>query len=90
MIGLLLDTKPSPHMCEVIEEMETALKQSRPWMVELPRGSGKSSIVECCVLYLTATGKRKMCVIAAQNQRSAQNMLRDIWRPIVERDSAFV
>lgn len=77
-------------MEEVIAEMETALGQSRPWMVELPRGSGKSSIVECCMLYLTMTGKRKMVVIAAQNARSAQNMLRDIWRPIVERESALV
>ena len=77
-------------MCAVINEMDTALQQSRPWMVELPRGSGKSSIVECCMLYLLSCGKRKLCVIAAQNQRSAQNMLRDIWRPIVERDSAFV
>ena len=66
------------------------MQQSRPWMVELPRGSGKSSIIECCMLYLACTGRRKMVVIAAQNQRSAQNMLRDIWRPMVERESPFV
>lgn len=40
-------------------------------------------------LYLLATGKRKFCVVVSQNARAAANILRDIWRPIVEKDTAF-
>ena len=41
------------------------------------------------VLYLLATGRRKFCVIISNNARAASNILKDIWRPIVEKDTDF-
>jgi len=54
----------------------------------LPRGSGKTTLASIAVLYLIATGRRKFCVIVSQNARSAANILKDIWRMVVE-ESAF-
>lgn len=62
-VGLLLDELPSVHMREAISEMEIALSQSRPYNIELPRGSGKTSIVECAVLWLMLTGRRKFATV---------------------------
>ena len=69
--------------------METALSQSRPYNIELPRGQGKTSAAEMAALYLLATGRRKFCVIVSNNARAAGNILKDIWRPIVEKDTPF-
>ena len=88
-VGLMVDDAPSAKFVDALREMEFALNQSRPYNIELPRGQGKTSAVEMAVLYLLATGKRKFCVIVSQNARAASNILRDIWRPIVEKDTAF-
>lgn len=88
-IGLMIDDAPSPLFVEALEEMERALSQSRPYNIELPRGTGKTSAVEMAVVYLLATGRRKFCVIVSQNARSAGYILKDICRPIVEKDTAF-
>ena len=50
---------------------------------------GKTSFAEMAVLWLLAAtgGKRKFAVIVSHDSRAAANILRDIWRPIVERDS---
>lgn len=85
----MVDDAPSAKFVDALREMEFALNQSRPYNIELPRGQGKTSAVEIAVLYLLATGKRKFCVIVSQNARAAANILRDIWRPIVEKDTAF-
>jgi hypothetical protein len=88
-IGLMIDDAPSPKFVEALKEMEFALSQSRPYNIELPRGQGKTSAAEMAVLYLLATGRRKFCVIVSNNARAATNILKDIWRPIAEKDTAF-
>lgn len=57
-VGLLLDDAPSKHGCEVLNEMHSALDDSRPYMIMMGRGSGKTSYVECASVYAIATGKR--------------------------------
>ena len=88
-IGLMVDDAPSEMFIKALNEMEFALSQSRPYNIELPRGQGKTSAVEMAVLYLLATGKRKFCVVVSQNARSAGNILRDMQRPIIEKDTLF-
>lgn len=88
-IGLMIDDKPSEKFIEALKEMEFALSQSRPYNIELPRGQGKTSAAEMAALYLLATGRRKFCVIISNNARAASNILKDIWRPIVEKDTDF-
>lgn len=69
--------------------MEFALSQSRPYNIELPRGTGKTSAVEMAVVWLLVTGRRKFCVIVSNNARAAGNILKDISMPIVEKGTAF-
>lgn len=88
-IGLMIDDQPSPLFIEALQEMEQALGQSRPYNIELPRGTGKTSAVEMAVVYLLATGKRKFCVIVSQNARAAGSILKDICRPIIEKGTEF-
>lgn len=88
-IGLMVDMPPSEKFIEALGEMEFALSQSRPYNIELPRGTGKTSAVEMAVLWLLATGRRKFCVIVSNNARAAGNILKDIGMPILEKDTAF-
>ena len=88
-MGLMIDDEPSPMFIQALNEMEFALSQSRPYNIELPRGTGKTTACTMAVLYLLATGKRKFCVIVSQNARSAGSVLKDIWRPIAEKDTDF-
>lgn len=88
-IGLMIDDPPSEKFVEALKEMEFALSNSTPYNIELPRGSGKTSAAEMFILYLLATGQKKFAVIVSQNGRSAANILKDIWRPIMEKDTAF-
>lgn len=88
-VGLMIDDKPSEKFIEALKEMEFALSQSRPYNIELPRGHGKTSAAEMAALYLLATGKRKFCVVISNNARAASSILKDIWRPIVEKGTAF-
>ena len=61
----MVDDAPSEMFIKALNEMESALSQSRPYNIELPRGQGKTSAVEMAVLYLLATGKRKFCVVVS-------------------------
>lgn len=77
-------------MEKAIAEMFRCLSDSRPYNIELPRGCGKTTISEAMLLYLLVFGLRKFCVIVSANQRQAQTILKDIYRVISEKDSAFV
>lgn len=88
MIGFVLEERPSPLTYQAIEELEHALTDCRPVQIQLPRGSGKTTLASIAVLYLLSTARRKFAVIVSQNARSAGNILKDIWRMVIE-DSAY-
>lgn len=88
-IGSMIDDSPSAKYIAALREMENALTQSRPYNIELPRGSGKTSAAEMAVLWLISSGLRKFAVIVSANHAQAQNIIKDIFRPIVEQGTAF-
>ena len=90
LMDSLFDSSPSKNMEKAIDEMFRCLSDSRPYNIELPRGCGKTTVSEAMLLYLLVYGLRKFCVIVSANQRQAQNILKDIYRIISEKDSAFV
>ena len=55
-IPLLLDDAPPKKGIEVLREMREAITSHSNYMICMPRGSGKSSYVECVTLYALATG----------------------------------
>ena len=89
MISLMIDFPPSENMKNAIRQMDSALNDIRPYNIELPRGEGKTSISEMALLYEVSTGRRKFVVIISQNARSAANILKDLWRPLTDKDTAF-
>lgn len=64
-MGVLFEVPPSSKMRYVMQSMFTALSDSKPFQVMLPRGSGKSVVATAMLLYLIATGKRKFAVIVS-------------------------
>lgn len=84
MLGFVLEEKPSEMTYKAIDELEKALLDNRPVQIQLPRGSGKTTLASIAVLYLLSTARRKFAVIVSQNARSATNILADIWRMIIE------
>ena len=89
MVGLMIDFPPSENMMNAIRQMDSALNDVRPYNIELPRGEGKTSVSEMALLYEVSTGRRKFVVIISQNARSAANILKDLWRPLTDKDTAF-
>lgn len=86
--GLLLDDEPPPLGEQILREMWQAIFDARPYMIEQARGSGKTSYIESVVLAAIAQGKRDFVVLIGQNSVSAQNLLSDIFRVVME-PSAF-
>ena len=82
--GLLLDDEPPPLGEVILREMWQAIFDSRPYMVEQARGSGKTSYIESVILAAIAQGKRDFVVLIGQNYVSAQNLLSDIFRVVME------
>lgn len=88
-IPLLIDDAPPKKGVEVLKEMREAITSHSNYMICMPRGSGKSSYVECITLYALATGLQDYVCIVSQNATSAKSMLNDIWRVIAEHDTPF-
>ena len=88
-IGLLIDDEPPERGKLILNEMERALNDSRPYMIMMGRGNGKTSLTECAAVYAMATGKRRFPVIISANARAASNILNDIFRIFTERETIF-
>lgn len=55
----------------------------------MARGQGKTSYCQCACLYAIATGKQKYVVIISANQKSADNLLSDFYKMVMEKDTKF-
>ena len=88
-IGLLLDEEPPEKGNEILLEMERAINDSRPYMIMIGRGNGKTSYIECTTVFAIATNKRRFPVIVSSNEKSAQIILNDIFRMFTEPDTIF-
>jgi hypothetical protein len=62
----------------VIEKLQTAIERGGLIAIAMPRGQGKSSIVERSALWSVLTAKRKFCGIVAANETLAQRSLTKI------------
>nr|DAW56106.1 MAG TPA: Large Terminase [Caudoviricetes sp.] len=89
LVGSLFAFEPEGMMCLALHEMEQSLVSSRPYNIELPRGSGKTTAAEAMCLYLLAYGLRKFLVVISNNQRAAGNILNDLYHIISDGSSVF-
>ena len=64
-VGILLDEPPPPRGEQILDEMERALDDVRPYMIMMQRGGGKRCYVECAAAFALATGRRRFPVVVA-------------------------
>lgn len=88
-VGILIDEAPPQKGVQVLNEMELALNDARPYMIMMSRGSGKTCYIEAASCYVIATGKRKFPVAISANAKAACNILNDIFRMFQEPDTPF-
>lgn len=88
-VGILIDDEPPEKGYQILDEMESALSDSRPYMIMMGRGGGKTSYVECACVYALATNKRRFPVVISNNARASCNILNDIFRMFQEVDTPF-
>lgn len=88
-MGIFLEDAPSKHGEEVLRSMWTALDSHNNYMICMGRGSGKSCYELCTAMAAMAQGKQKFIVIVSNNSRAAGSLLKDMWRMISERYTAF-
>jgi len=88
-LGILIDELPPPHGIEVLDEMDRALADARPYMIMMSRGSGKTCYMEAAACYAMATGKRKFPVVVSANAKAACTILNDIFRMFQDKDTNF-
>lgn len=89
LVGGLFEFPPEGMFLQALEEMEKAVLQARPYNIELPRGSGKTTAAEACMLWLISYGIRKYCVIVSNNQRQANAIVKDFQRIVTDPGTAY-
>lgn len=89
LVGSLFSFAPEPMMCRALDEMEASLTSARPYNIELPRGSGKTTAAEAMCLYLLSYGFRKFLVILSNSQRAAGNLLNDLYHVVSDGSSVY-
>lgn len=88
-VGILLDEAPPQRGEQILEEMERALDDVRPYMIMMGRGNGKTCYMECASVFAMATGRRVFPVVVSANARAAANILADVFRMFQEPDTPF-
>lgn len=89
LVGSLFTFPPEGKMCEALAEMEASLTSARPYNIELPRGSGKTTAAEAMCLYLLSYGIRKFLVVISNNQLAAGNILNDLYHVVSDGSTAY-
>ena len=74
---------------QILNEMERALTDVRPYMIMMGRGYGKTCYVESAAAYAMATGKRKFPVVISANAKASSSILNDVFRMFQEPDTPF-
>ena len=67
----------SDHL-EVIADIEESINRGRQKAVAMPRGSGKTTMMEAALIFAAITGKRRFCFILAADLESAKNIVASI------------
>ncbi len=76
----------SPDHLRVIAKIESAVLRGELFAFAMPRGSGKSSIVEAAALWAALYGHRPFTVIVGAEENHARKMLDNIWAELETSD----
>lgn len=88
LVGLLMEDPPSPKFREMLRNMQTTILQNgQPLQLLVGRGAGKTTAALALACWLLFTAQKKFVVIVSQNHSSAQSLLRELGRVILEPDT---
>lgn len=76
----------SPDHLRVIAKIEAAVLRGELFAFAMPRGSGKSSIVEAAALWAALYGHRTFTVIVGAEENHARKMLDNVWAELETSD----
>lgn len=76
----------SPDHLRVIELMELTVLRHETFAVAMPRGSGKTTLCKCAVLWAILTGRHQFVILVAATGADALDLLADIKRMIADND----
>lgn len=79
----LFSLKFSDMHLDVIKKIEETINNKQLYCLAMPRGSGKTTMTECAILWSILTGKSKCAVLVCANASRAKLLLRDIYSLIV-------
>ena len=71
--------KFSPIHEDVIQKIEKTITKGELYALAMPRGSGKTSICQCALVWAIVTGRSKCAVLVCANQQRAEQLVQDIY-----------
>ena len=71
--------KFSPIHEDVIKKIEKTINDGELYALAMPRGSGKTSICQCALVWAIVTGRAKCAVLVCSNQSRADQLVSDIY-----------
>ena len=64
---------------DVISKIEATIDKGELYALAMPRGSGKTSICQCALVWAIVTGRAKCAVLVCSNQSRAEQLVGDIY-----------
>ena len=71
--------KFSPIHEDVIQKIENTVNNGELYALAMPRGSGKTSICQCALVWAIITGRAKCAVLVCSNQTRADQLVADVY-----------
>ena len=69
----------SPIHLDVINKIEQTIEKGELYALAMPRGSGKTSICQCALVWAIVTGRAKCAVLCCASQSRADQLLKDVY-----------
>lgn len=79
----IFSLKFSPMHLDVIKKIEDTINNKELYCLAMPRGSGKTSMTECSILWAILTGRSKCAVLVCANASRAKLLLKDIYALLI-------
>ena len=76
----------SPIHLDVINKIEQTIEKGELYALAMPRGSGKTSICQCALVWAIVTGRAKCAVLCCANQSRATQLITDVYNLVSSND----
>ena len=78
-----------PDHEEFIADIERSIKDGEQLVIAMPRGSGKTSLLICAILWAIVTGRHKFAALIAATESAAKELLEQITTELETNDNLY-